>query len=111
MYEYNDEFFELQADVCRILANPKRLKILNVLGVGKATVGELVEKTGFPQTNISQHLAILRHANIVLAEKDGRNIYYSVSNPKIGQACGIMREVMKERFKQNEKVAKRIIVR
>ena len=54
------EFYEIQAETCKVLANPKRLEILHALRNGEQTVGDLVEILGVPKANVSQHLADLK---------------------------------------------------
>jgi len=72
------EFFELQADTCKVLANPKRLEILHVLADGEKTVGDLVAILGVPKANVSQHLAVMRNKRIVQTRRDGVHIFYRV---------------------------------
>jgi ArsR family transcriptional regulator len=57
----NKTLFELQSEVCKTLASPKRLEILNALKESEKTVSELVEILGVPKANVSQHLAVMRH--------------------------------------------------
>ena len=66
-----DEITILQAEVLKTLANPRRLEILHVLVRGPIEVGRLAEAIGATQPNVSQHLAVLRAAGIVEAERDG----------------------------------------
>jgi len=101
--------YELHAEVCKILANPKRLEILNHLRDSEMTVSEIVERIGAPKANISQHLAVMRQKGIVTARRKGVNIYYRISNPKVIQACDLMREVLLEQLAETEKLARQII--
>ncbi len=96
MSEVHDELVKLHASVCKGLADPKRLMIINALRDGERTVGELVEELEVPQANVSQHLAVLREKGLVHARKDGQFVHYSVATPKIVQAMDLMREVMAE---------------
>ncbi|MEW6674930.1 MAG: metalloregulator ArsR/SmtB family transcription factor [Nitrospirota bacterium] len=99
--------FNLQADICKTLGNPKRLEIIDALCDGELTVTELVERLGIPKANVSQHLAILRSKRLVVTRREGLNIYYSIANPKIIKACGMMREVLFEQLEEGGKLAKR----
>jgi ArsR family transcriptional regulator len=92
--------FEMQADACLALANPKRLQILNLLKDGEMSVARLTEEMGINKANISQHLAILRQKNILEARRQGTTIYYRIVNPKITEACTIMRGVLIEILKE-----------
>ncbi|HBO84288.1 MAG: hypothetical protein A2073_05075 [Deltaproteobacteria bacterium GWC2_42_11] len=101
------EIFELHAEVCKTLANPKRLEILYALKGGELSVGEIVEKLGITKANVSQHLALLRQARVVSTRRDGVNIFYRISNPKIVQACGLMRDVLMEQLAEGSKFVKK----
>ena len=90
--------FEFQADLSKTMANPLRLAILHFLREGEKKVNELAELIGVSQSNVSQHLALMRQRQIVKTWKLGTNIYYSVSNPKISQACDMVREVLIEQL-------------
>lgn len=100
----NKTLFELQSEVCKTLASPKRLEILNALKEGEKTVSELVDILGVPKANVSQHLAVMRHKGILASRRDGVNIYYRVANPKVIQACILMREVLTEQMKEKSKL-------
>lgn len=102
------EILELHAEVCKTLANPKRLEILYALKDGELSVGELVDKLGITKANVSQHLALLRKARVVAARRERVNIFYKITNPKIIQACGLMRDVLMEQFKEGGKLAKKM---
>ena len=97
--------YELQSDVCKTLASPKRIEILNALKEGEKTVSELVEILGVPKANVSQHLAVMRHRGILKFRREGINMYYSVSNRKVIEACLLMKEVLMEQMKEKGKLA------
>lgn len=96
--------FELQSEVCKTLASPKRLEILNALKSGEKTVTELVNILGAPKANVSQHLAVMRHAGILKSRRAGVSIYYSVANPKVIKACVLMREVLTEQMQEKSRL-------
>ena len=96
--EHNKRVFELHAGICRTLAHPKRLEILSLLRKGKLSVGELAERMGASLANVSQHLAVLRDKGVVVTRREGVSVYYRVSNPKIIQACDLMRDVLFEQL-------------
>ncbi len=103
--DYKETAYRLQSQVCSILSNPKRLHILDLLAEEERSVEALTRALGVPKPNVSQHLAIMRQANIVSARKEGQSVYYRVSNPKVIEACKLMKEVMLEQFSQNQKLA------
>ncbi len=90
------QLYELHASICQTLANPKRLEIITHLRDGEKTVGELIEAMQISQANLSQHLALMRQKGIVVARREGLNIYYRLSNSKIIKACDLMRQVLLE---------------
>ncbi len=102
------KIFEMHAEICKVFTSPTRLEIISLLRDGEKTVNELAEQVGVLQANISQHLTVLRQNNVVTTRKDGANVYYKIANPKILQACDLMREVLLEKLAENEKFAKRM---
>ncbi|HYA32227.1 MAG TPA: metalloregulator ArsR/SmtB family transcription factor [Thermodesulfovibrionales bacterium] len=97
--------YELQSEVCKTLASPKRIEILNALKDGEKTVSELVEILGVPKANVSQHLAVMRHKGILKSRREGINMYYRVSNLKVIHACVLMKEVLVDQMKEKGKLA------
>ena len=100
----------MHAEVCKTLANPKRLEIIYALKESELSVGELVKRLGISKANISQHLAILRQRRVVVSRRDGVNIYYCISSPKIVKACALMREVLVEQLAEGGKLVKKAMV-
>ena len=92
------KIFELQAEICRALAHPKRLEILHNLQNGELSAGDLAKLTGLAKANLSQHLTILKGQELILSRRDGVTIYYRLANFKVGSACSLMREVLAERL-------------
>lgn len=93
-----EPIFELQAEILKTLANPRRLEIVHLLASGPHTVGRMVEELGIAQPNVSQHLALMRSAGVVEAERDGREIRYRLADPDIIVACGLMRQALQRRL-------------
>jgi ArsR family transcriptional regulator len=86
--------FELQAEICQIMANPKRLQIVNLLKNGELSVGEMVRAMGVPKANASQHLSIMRQKGLIIGRRVGTTVFYRLASPRITEACSIMREVL-----------------
>jgi len=97
------ELFKMQARVCKTLASPVRMEIIYALKQGERTVTELVKTTGLAKSNISQHLGLLKSADMVKSRREGVNIFYSIASPKIVKACGLMREVLMEQIAEKQK--------
>jgi ArsR family transcriptional regulator len=100
------DFYHIHSDICKTLSNPKRQEILDNLRQKEMTVTELVKKTGISQANLSQHLAILRTKGIVSDRRDGINVYYSISNPKIIKAFDLISEVLQDALSSQSKTVK-----
>ena len=93
------KLYEMQAELCKTLSNPKRLEILDILKVeGEICVNKLAEQLEIPKANTSQHLAVLRQAGVVNTRKDGINVYYSLRSQKITEACYLTRDILVERL-------------
>lgn len=87
------EHIERAARALKAISHPLRLKTLCVIGSGEVSVQDIVEAVGTSQSNISQHLAILRDKNVLRARKDANRVYYRVSDERTLQLIGMMREV------------------
>jgi ArsR family transcriptional regulator, virulence genes transcriptional regulator len=93
------QLYKLHAGICHTLANPKRLEIIDKLRDQELSVTELAEALGISQANLSQHLSLMRQRGIVTTRREGLNIFYRLSNPKIIKACDLMRQVLLENLK------------
>ncbi len=87
------EHIETAARALKSIAHPLRLKILCVLGDQEVCVQDIVDAVGTSQSNISQHLAILRDKGVLLTRKDANRVYYRVGDQRTLQLIGMMREV------------------
>lgn len=103
-----EKMFQMHAEVCKSLANPTRLKIMNLLREGEKSVKDLRNWLGLPKANLSQHLSILRQRRIVSTRRVGLNVYYKITNPKMIKACDILREVLFEQLQEGEKLSRGI---
>lgn len=102
MPKQRKDIYEVQADLCKVFTSPIRIEILNLLKDSEKTVTEIVELLDLPKANVSQHLALMRHKGILKSRREGTNIYYSITNPKIVQACSMMREVLSDIIKARD---------
>jgi DNA-binding transcriptional ArsR family regulator len=88
------EQIERMAHAMRAIAHPLRLKILCVLGEQESIVQDIVEAVGTSQSNVSQHLAILREKGILGTRRSANRVYYSVRDQRTLQLIATMREVL-----------------
>ena len=100
--------YELHAEICKTLANPLRLEIINAIRGGEKNVNELVSIVKVSQSNISQHLTIMRQKNIVSTRRDGSHIYYKLAYPEMIKACEIIRDVLQKQLAGNIRLAKKV---
>ncbi|MCL5773239.1 MAG: metalloregulator ArsR/SmtB family transcription factor [Firmicutes bacterium] len=101
-----NEVFQRHAEICKVFSHPKRLEILNILGGRELSVGEVMQQMEIREANLSQHLFVLRQRGVVTTRREGQTIFYKISNPKILQACNLMREVLFEQFKSQGRLLK-----
>ena len=95
-----DDLVELIAERFRALAEPTRIKLLDRLREGEATVQELTEVIGSTQQNVSKHLGVLRQAGIVRRRKEGNFVHYSIADEGVlalcEDVCGSLRRQLDE---------------
>ncbi len=87
------EDIELAARSLKAMSHPLRLKILCTLGGTEVSVQGIVDNVGTSQSNISQHLAILRDKGILASRKDANRVYYRVSDARTLRLIGMMQEI------------------
>ena len=90
------ELEELTASMCKALNDPKRLTVLYALRDGARSVTELCAILDAPQSNTSQHLAVLRNRGLVDTTRQGNTVLYSLRHPKILEAIDVLRDVMSD---------------
>ena len=96
---YRDpERYRLHAEVCRVLTDPKRLMILDMLREGEHSVGDLAEELGCNLANASQHLAVLRSAGLVDTRRAGTSVLYSLAEPELVEACDVIHRIVGRRL-------------
>jgi DNA-binding transcriptional ArsR family regulator len=86
----SDDALELVAARFRVLGDGSRLRLLNMLMQGEASVQNLVEASGLSQTNVSRHLGLLRRERLVVRTRVGNRALYRVSDPSVEKLCRIV---------------------
>ena len=89
--------YESQAELLKVLANPVRLQILDILREGEQCVCHLEAVLGLRQPYVSQHLMVLRKAGLVVDRKDGLRVYYRVRDPGIYGLLDVARSLVSRR--------------
>ncbi len=87
--------YEMQVRICKALANPTRLHILDLLGKRPYTVSGLQKELGVALANVSAQLATLKAAGVVMTRKEGRQVYCSLALPEVKTACHFIRRVLR----------------
>jgi len=104
-----ESILKLQADICKIFANDKRLEIINLLKDEEMSNSELMQKTGLSKVTITQHMNVLKSKGVIVVRREGVQLYYRMANPKIIQACNLMKEVLVEQLREKEKVVSKLV--
>ena len=105
MDDSREALYGLHARILKVLASPRRLMVLDQLHSGPKTVSELIELLGLPQATVSQHLAALRSQEIVIAQRQGNTVCYTLADPRIVEACDLFREFLSNRIRTNQGLA------
>ncbi len=90
---YDDADIARAALCIKAMSHPLRLKILCVLGNRSVSVQEMVEQVGTSQSNISQHLSILREKNILGSKKEANRVFYFIDDDRMLKLIKMMRDV------------------
>jgi DNA-binding transcriptional ArsR family regulator len=102
----DDSIFDFQADFCKAMGNAGRLKILHTLRERAKTETEIMHETGYHQETVSRHLSILRRVGVVDAERHGTNVFYSLTDPMVGEVCDLVRDVLVKKMQHQSQIFK-----
>ncbi len=103
-----NKIFEMQCEICKALGHPLRIAIVDLLKDEEASAADLIAELSVSKANLSKHMALLTHGGIVESRKEGRQIFYRLTDPDIHQACTIMRSILYRRLKEGERLASAI---
>ena len=103
-----DDIFLLHANICKTLANPRRLEIIAALRDEEFTATQLTQKIKISKANLSQHMSILIEKGVVFSRREGINVFYKLSDERITKACDLMREVLIKSLEQNSRLLESI---
>jgi ArsR family transcriptional regulator len=92
--------------MCKMLVNPTRLMMLNLLSRREMCVGELGERVRALMNTVSQHLSFLRERRLVTARKEKQTVYYKLADSRILEACILIRSVLIDGMKVRGELAK-----
>ena len=89
----------MHAELCSMMANAKRLAILESLHEGERSVSDIAGEVGATITTVSQHLRLLRDKQVVVTRKDAQTVYYRLRDPRMIEACNLIRTVLMDGLK------------
>jgi DNA-binding transcriptional ArsR family regulator len=98
----------LHANICQALADPTRILILYALADAPKHVFELADNLDAPQSTVSRHLKVLRDRRLVLAEREGANVRYSLADHRVIEALDALRAVLMGALEQQAQLAQRL---
>lgn len=97
-----ESIFKVHADICSSLSNEKRLRIIDLLGKGELSFGELSDKLKIKRPNLAQHLFVLKERGIIVVRRQGKNTFYRISDSRVIEACQLMREVLMDQIRKKQ---------
>jgi rhodanese-related sulfurtransferase/predicted transcriptional regulator len=104
--DFKDKVYSLLARMIQAMANSRRLEIIDLLGLGEKSVDQLAKETHMSIANASQHLQVLKGANLVEIRREGNFIYYRLAHEEIYKSWQTMRQLGLERIAEIEKIIK-----
>ncbi len=96
-----DQIYAYHAEMCKVFSHPKRLELINILRDKEMSPGELGERLGLTPANLSQHLTMMRERHILVSRKERNVVYYRIANPRLIEACDLLREILFEQIRQD----------
>lgn len=85
---------EVKAELFRALANPTRIRVLEVLSEGEYSVGDVQAQIGIESSHLSQQLGVLRRASLVVARKEGSQVFYSLADPQLIELLAVAKRML-----------------
>jgi ArsR family transcriptional regulator len=95
-----ERILELKAEVLKVLAQPTRLKILELLRNGERCICEIVPAINGEQSNISRHISLMQKSHLVTTRKDGVKVMVKVKDPKIFEILDSVSLLLKKQFQE-----------
>ena len=103
-----NDIFILHANICKTLANPRRLEIIDALREDELTATQIVRKIQISKANLSQHMKMLIEKGVVLSRRECLNVFYKLADERITKACDLMREVLIKNLEENSRLLESI---
>jgi ArsR family transcriptional regulator len=104
-----ERILELKAEVLKALAQPTRLKILELLRNGERCICEIVPAINGEQSNISRHISLMQKSNLVSTRKDGVKVMVKVKDPKIFEILDSVGLLLKKQIQETGKLIQKFV--
>ena len=88
--------YQAKAEFFKTLGHPARIRVLELLAEREHAVSELLPQVGIEAAHLSQQLAVLRRANLVVTRRDGSTVYYSLVSPQVAELLTVARRILTE---------------
>lgn len=86
--------YQLKADFFKTLGHPARIRVLELLSEREYAVAEMLPEVGIEAAHLSQQLAVLRRANLVVSRKEGSTVYYTLTSPHVAELLAVARRIL-----------------
>jgi len=103
-----ERVLELKAEILKALAQPTRLKILELLRHGERCICEIIPAIDGEQSNVSRHISLMQKSRLVTTRKDGVKVMVKVTDPEIFNILDRVGRMLRDQFKEQEKLFARI---
>jgi len=98
------EILERQVRICKAFANSTRLVMLDLLGSREWPVSKLQQELGVSKPNLSQHLAVLKAAGVVVTRREGKQVFCGLAMPEVKSACLLIRNMLRAQIRNGRKL-------
>jgi DNA-binding transcriptional ArsR family regulator len=99
-----EEIYERQVRICKAFANPTRLRILDMVSRHDYPAADLQGELSISKANLSQHLAILKAAGVVVTHRNGKRIHCRLAIPEVKKACSLIRKVLRAQIRNGSQL-------
>jgi DNA-binding transcriptional ArsR family regulator len=91
----------VKAELFKALANPARVRVLELLSDGERSVGEMQPQVGVELSHLSQQLGVLRRAGLVVTRKEGASVFYAIKDPLVVELLQVAKRILRNSLAEN----------
>ena len=102
--DLENEILERQVRICKGFAHSTRLHMLGLLGKRDWTAADIQKELGISKANLSQHVAVLRSAGVIVRRREGKQVYFSLSMPEVKKACQLIQQVLRAQVRNGQRL-------